>query len=270
MSKVKATEFEEWLKTLPLANGTKAKLRNLMHSVFTHGMRWEFVNSNPISLVRQSAKRQRTPDVLTVDEINCLLKELQEPWRTAVFLAVTTGLRVSELLGLQWGDCDFKNGEINLMRGVVRQNVGEMKTEASRKPVPVNSVVAEALKMWRSQCAYNQDQDWVFASVDMDGKQPYWPTSGMEKHIRPAAERAGIQKRIGWHTLRHSFGTLVKAGGADVATVQSLMRHANVSITMDRYVQAISEAKREAQDRLVNQFQRPNASTFLTSPPVTG
>jgi len=55
---------------------------------------------------------------------------------------------------------------------------------------------------------------------------------------------------IGWHTLRHTFGTLVKSQGADVAT-QAFMRHANVSITMDRYVQAIGEAKRAAQHAIV-------------------
>ena len=56
----------------------------------------------------------------------------------------------------------------------------------------------------------------------------------MEDHIRPAAIRAEITKRLGWHTLRHTFGTWLKANGEDVAVVQSLMRHANVSVTMDQ------------------------------------
>ena len=53
-------------------------------------------------------------------------------------------------------------------------------------------------------------------------------------------------KQIGWHTLRHSFGTL-KANGEDVKVVQELMRHANVNVTMDRYDQAVTPAKRKAQ-----------------------
>ena len=68
----------------------------------------------------------------------------------------------------------------------------------------------------------------------------------MEDHIRPAAIRAGITKRIGWHTPRHTFGTLLKANGEDVATVQAFMRHANVSVTMNHYVQAVTPAKRKA------------------------
>ena len=89
----------------------------------------------------------------------------------------------------------------------------------------------------------------------MHGKQPIWPNSAMEDHIRPAAKRAGITKRIGWHTLRHTFGTLLKANGEDVATVQALMRHANVSVTMNTYVQAVTSAKRKAQRGIIKQIR---------------
>jgi len=251
LSDIRTVAVEEWLKVVPLSNGTKAKLRNLMHSIYNHAVRWEFAGHNPITLVRQSAKRTRTPEVLTVVELNSLLKELPEPWKTAVFVAATTGLRVSELLALKWEDVDFIAEEIRLCRGVVRQHLGVMKTEASRKPVPLDSVIAGVLLRWRSSCPFNQDTDYIFGSLAKDGKQPYWPNAAMEDHIRPAALRAGFSKRIGWHTLRHTFGTLIKNSGADVATTQALMRHANVSVTMDRYVQAISEAKRSAQHALV-------------------
>jgi integrase len=207
--------------------------------------------------------------VLTAEEVSNLLKELSDPWRTAVYVAITTGLRVSELLGLKWSDIDFVEGEINLHRGIVRQNVGEMKTEASRKPIPLDSQLAEVFTLWRSVCPYNQEADDIFASPDMDGRQPYWPTAGMEKHIRTAAKKAGITKQIGWHTLRHTFGTLIKSQGADVATTQALMRHANASITMDRYVQAISEAKREAQSRIVQAIPYPNEPRLLTDVSVS-
>lgn len=267
---VRAVDVETWLNSLPLANGTRGKLRNLMHALYNHAMRWEFFDRNPISLVRQSAKRERLPDVLTVEEIGKLLLELQEPWRTAVFVAVTTGLRVSELLGLKWGDVDFASGEIRLSRGIVRQHIGQMKTEASRKPVPMDSGLASVLTGWREVAPYNQDRDYIFASLNKYGTQPYWPNAAMEDHIRPAAHRAGIQKRVGWHTFRHTFGTLVNRNGADVATTQALMRHANASITMDRYVQAVTPAKREAQSRLVQTIPFPNVPTQLTETAVTG
>jgi integrase len=269
LSDVRTVAVETWLGTLPLANGTKAKLRNLMHALYNHAMRWEFFDRNPITLVRQSAKRTRVPDVLTVEEIGKLLGELADPWRTALYVAVTTGLRVSELLALKWADLDFIAEEIHLSRGIVRQHIGEMKTEASRKPVPLDAGLADVLLRWRGRCPYNQDGDYIFASPDKHGQQPYWPTAGMEDHVRPAAIRAGIRKRLGWHTLRHTYGTLVKSQGADVATTQALMRHANASITMDRYVQAVTPAKREAQSRVINSIPFPSVPAPLTEVAVT-
>jgi integrase len=269
LSNVHAVDVEAWLGTLILANGTRAKLRNLMHALFNHALRWEFFSNNPITLVRQSAKRVHVPDVLTVEEIGKLLLELREPWRTAIYVAVTTGLRVSELLALRWHDVSFAAGEIHLVRGIVRQHVGEMKTEASRKPVPMDEGLAGVLVRWREMAPYNQDGDYIFASPNKHGTQPYWPNAAMEDHVRPAARRAGIQKRVGWHTFRHTFGTLVSSKGADVATTQALMRHANASITMDKYVQAVTPAKREAQSRLVQAIPFPNVPTRLTETAAT-
>jgi integrase len=132
-----------------------------------------------------------------------------------------------------------------------------MKTEASRKPVPMGEGLANVLISWRKLAPYNQAGDYIFASPAKNGKQPYWANAAMEKHIKPAAVRAGIEKRIGWHLFRHTFGTLISSNGADVATTQALMRHANASITMDRYVQAVTPAKREAQARLVGAIPFP-------------
>jgi len=75
--------------------------------------------------------------------------------------------------------------------------------------------------------------------------------SVLQKQVRPAARRAGISKRIGWHTFRHSFATLLKANGEDVKTVQESLRHANSRITLDVYTQGLTPAKREAQGRVV-------------------
>ena len=69
----------------------------------------------------------------------------------------------------------------------------------------------------------------------------------MKRHIQPVAKAIGIHKKIGWHTFRHSFGTLLKANGEDVKTVQELLRHANSRITLDVYTQAVNSNKRAAQ-----------------------
>jgi integrase len=147
-----------------------------MSALFNHAMRWEFFDRNSITLVRQSAKRERVPDVLTTDELKALLSHLTGVYRVMVFVAAVTGLRVSELIGLRWQDCDFDKGEIRLTRGIVRQRETKMKTEASRKPVPMDAGLANILEAWRTQCAYNQPGDYIFASMEMDGKQPFGRT----------------------------------------------------------------------------------------------
>ncbi len=259
LADVKTVAVEGWLGVLPLANGTKAKIRNIMSAIFNHALRCEWMDRNPITLVRQSAKRERVPDVLDADEIKALLSELKDPFRTMVFLAASTGLRVSELLALKWGDIGFGALEINLTRAIVHQVVGEMKTEASKKPLALDNSLAEILIDWRGRTPFNSEEDWVFASPEMFGQQPYWPDSALRKIIRPAAIRAGITKHIGWHTFRHSFATLLKANGEDVKTVQESLRHANSRITLDTYTQAVSPAKRKAQARIVESIRATEA-----------
>ena len=201
--------------------------------------------------MRQSAKRECIPAVLEAPEIGALLTELNHPYRQMVFLASTTGLRVSELLALKWHDIHFESLEICLNRGVVHQVIGDLKTEASRKPLPLDSDLAQSLLAWRRMSPFNQEDDWVFASPEMRGKQPYWPENLMRRHIRPAAKRCGINKQIGWHTFRHSYATHLKANGEDVKVVQESLRHANSRITLDTYTQALTPAKREAQTKVV-------------------
>ena len=76
LSDIRTVAVESWLGTLKLSNGSRAKVRNIMSALFSHAVRWEFFERNPITLVRQSAKRSRTPDVLTTDELKALLWEL--------------------------------------------------------------------------------------------------------------------------------------------------------------------------------------------------
>jgi integrase len=250
LSDVKTVDVEGWLRGIALANATKAKIRNVMHLIFAHACRYEWLRTNPISLVRQSAKRKKTPDVLEAEEVKKLLAELQNPARALVFLTAATGLRVSEAMGLKWSDVDFGNGIINLGRAVVHQHVGEMKTEASDKPVPMDGALAVALLDWSKQALYRQPQDWVFASPKMKGKQPYWPETPLKCFVKPAAKRLGITKRIGWHTFRRTLSTLLSSGEG-MKTTQELMRHANAGITMNLYAQALTPTKRAAHLKVV-------------------
>jgi integrase len=251
INEVKTVEVETWLRSLSLANATKAKLRNTMHVVFAHGCRYDWLIKNPITLVRQSAKREKTPDVFTSDEIRLLLSELENPARLLVFLTAATGLRVSEAMGLKWADIDLAAGELRPVRAVVHQHLGDMKTETSEKPVPMAVSLATEMREWRSLTAYSGSEDWIFASPKMKGSQPYWPETLMRCFVKPALKRLGINKRVGWHTFRRTLATLLRSAAEDVKTTQELMRHANSRMTLDVYAQALTPAKRTAHQKVV-------------------
>jgi Phage integrase family len=86
---------------------------------------------------------------------------------------------------------------------------------------------------------YASDDDYVFASETMRGKQPFWPHNLMKREIKPVAKANRIHEKIGWHTSRHSFVTLLKANGEAVKAVQELLRHANSKSTLDVYTHAV-------------------------------
>jgi integrase len=161
LTDIKAVEVEKWLKTLcfkktgiPLARGSKAKIRNIMSALYSHAIRWEWADNNPITSVRQSAKRQRAPDVLTPDEIVALLSELPNPLRTIIELDAFTGLRRGELIGLRWDDVDFEQLLLHVRRSVVAMVEGAPKTEASQKDLPLDAQTAESLFVWRRTSPY--------------------------------------------------------------------------------------------------------------------
>ena len=146
-------------------------------------------------------------------------------------------LAEARFLRTVWADF----GVIELLswtNGCGHQHVGEMKTEASQKPVPMDSVLATALHDWRKQTPYRHPEDWVFASPKMKGRQPYWPETPLKCFVRPAAKRLGIMKNIGWYTFRRTFATLLKGSAEDLKTVQELMHHANSRLMLDVYAQA--------------------------------
>lgn len=241
---------ERWLESLPHAPSTRAKIRNLMSALFQHAIRQEWAENNPIRAVRVSAKRLEEPDILTAQEVHALILELPEPCRTMALLAALTGLRASEMLGLQWQDVDLDGRVIRLRRGVVNQEISDLKTIGSRRPLPIPPVVADALREWQKQTSFSQPENWVFASPQTGGTQPYWPNTLLKRHVQPAALRLGISKTVGWHTFRRSFATLLYANENDVKTAQELMRHSTPIVTMGVYAQAVTEAKRMAQERL--------------------
>ena len=261
---VRTVAVENWLRQLrrkdgkPLSNLSKAKIRNLMSVLFNHAIRYEWLEQgkNPITHVRQSAARQKDPEILSPDEIRSLISQLEPPFDLMIWVAATTGLRRSELFGLQWKDIDFEKLTVKVRRSIYAQTIGKCKTHNSQKPLPLAPDVINELKRWREKSKHNLPDDWVFASPRKKGRFPFSPNFVLAKIIRPAVVRAGIKKRISWHTFRHTFSTLLIANGEDIKVVQELMRHGTARITVEIYSQAITNIKRRAQQRIVRMITR--------------
>jgi integrase len=248
---IRAVEVESWLKSLNRAPGTLCKIRSVMSLLFNHGRRHNLCDRNPIRWVRQGAKRRAAPDILTSDEVQRLLANLRFREQTLVLLAVTTGLRRSELFALKWRDVDFQAKQIHVTRSIVQNVIGICKTETSQKPVPTHDDLVEALREWHRQARYQSSESWVFASPVNQGRWPYLAQEIMRQHILPVARKLGITKRIGWHTFRHTYSTLLRSTGAELKIMQELLRHSTIRVTLDTYTQAVTTEKRNAQAAVV-------------------
>lgn len=252
LSAVHTVAVEQWLSKLPKSPATRTKIKAVFSALFSHAIRHEWVSSNPIRAVRCSAKRVREKDVLEPAEFAALLAQLTVRDKAMVMLAGSTGLRRSEFIGLRWSDINSETMEIAVTKSCFRNRIGDTKTEASHRPVPLHPAVLGSLLQWRGVSHYQADTDFLFPSDRLKGAKPLSPDTLLRKIIRPALVRAGITgKVIGWHSFRHSLATNLRSLGVDVKVAQELLRHANSRTTLDIYTHAVSARKHEATGRII-------------------
>jgi integrase len=252
---------EQWLKSMDLAPKTNGNIRNVMAVVFNCGMRWGIIDLgvNPMALVRVKgvSRRQEEPRVLSLDEIQALIAAIPEdPYRTMVVLAMGTGLRCSELFALKWLDFDWEALTVLVRRAIVDGVVGDVKTKYSQSGLPLDPALAEILFTWKRATQFGQDDAWVFASPQKAGELPLRSTAALENRIKPAAIRAGLGSKVGWHTFRHTYSSMLRELGVDLKVQQELLRHADIRTTMNVYTQAVSEQKRVAHSKVMRMVLR--------------
>jgi len=267
LEQVKTVEVERWLRAADVANGTKAKIKCVMSALFSHGVRWEFCSHNPISSgipvgsggkrapstgVRISSKRQHSPLVLSPEQVKLGLAKLEFRDQLLVFVDGSLGIRQGELGALRWLDCDFENMNFRVEHSYYWRRGGNLKstkTEASAKPLPMHPRLRDALVEWRSQSLYNRPEDFVFPSERLKGTKPLDLASVLKRKIQPAFKSVGIIG-VGWHTFRHTVGTMLAEMGEHQLTIRDYLRHSNLHVT-NEYLQATSKTKRSAQEKLV-------------------
>jgi integrase len=264
---VKTVEVERWLRDATGSNGTKAKVKCVMSALFSHAVRWEFTSSHPISSgvavgsggkrgpstgVRVSAKRAKAPTVLLPEQVKLGLTVLEFRDQMLVLLHGALGTRRGELAALRWQDCDFENDTVQILHSYYWRRGGILKstkTEASAKPLPMHPALKLALLEWRTQSHRTQPTDFVFPSRLYGGRKALDLAAVLKRKIRPAFEKIGITG-VGWHTFRHTVGTVLAELGEHQLTIRDYLRHSNLSVT-NKYLQAASKTKRNAQARLI-------------------
>jgi integrase len=254
---------EDWLRSLwrspknpnGLAPKTVRSIWNVMKLAFKFGVKWGYMNENPmgekrVELPRGSTKRTKHSAQLTAAEFFRLLGLLEAREKLAVAFAGWLGPRVSEIFGLKWQDLDLQNGTVSFRRGFVQGRITPLKTEASRTNLPIPDELMDLLRQWHSTSPYNKPDDWIFASPYTKGLRPFWPAQLLKKHIKPIALAAGLPK-IGWHSFRHTVSAWGKEAGLELEDVKTLLRHEDIATTSNVYGDLGMDAKRRIQQRLV-------------------
>jgi len=253
IDQIKPLAVEQWLKGLDLAPKSKGHLKNQMRILFNCAMRWELLpyQANPMGLVRvrDTSKRVRVPAVLTIEQFQQVLLHIPEPYRTMCVVAGCLGLRISEVLGLQWCDFDWEKHQVQIRRSWVYAHIGEPKTENSKRPMPLDLALEKFLRDHRHRLPPTlQESEWVFPSKRTG--MPSHPWSAARRWLLRAGEKTGVG-RLGWHAFRHTYSTLLNEYGTDVKVQQELLRHADIRTTMNIYTRAVPERLREANSKVV-------------------
>ena len=238
------------------------KIRDVLSSICESAIRYECLVKNPAAAVRLPKPKQgkRSKPYLTPQAFAVLIELIQEPYATMVYVAVYTGLRVSELIGLRWSD--IHEDSITIDERYCRGDWGCPKSESSNATVEVNAAVIDRIqrlktltvevKAGRAKRQYlavkgTGPDDLVFQSLRTGA--PMRDNNILVRHIKPAGRKLGVPW-VNWQVLRRSFATWLKLAGADVKDAQALMRHSRASTTLDVYQQFIPESQRRVVDRL--------------------
>lgn len=205
----------------------------------------------------RARKQRRLPVVLTRDEVRAVLAELDgQAWLVASLL-YGSGLRLMECLRLRVQDIDFGRGELTVrdgkggkdrvtvlpdaLRGPLRDQLERARAVHAKDlvdgwgrvelPAALERKYPGASREWRWQWVFPQERRWANASTREQGRHHVHETI-VQRAVKDAVRRAGVQKNAGCHTLRHSFATHLLESGYDIRTIQELLGHRSLNTTM--------------------------------------
>ena len=238
----------------------------ILHKALDQAVKWGLAPRNVCDLVDGPRVARREMKVLSPPEVGRFLEAGKDDRLFALFvLAVTTGLRLGEVLGLKWGDVDMTEGMVQVQRSLQWGKVAvegepgerawgyyftEPKTARSRRTVVLPEVALTALRKHRIQQVEErlklgevwEDHGLVFTTGI---GTPLDPSQVRTRSFHPLLEKAGLP-RIRFHDLRHTAATLLLAAGENPKVIQEMLGHSSISMTLDRYSHVIPSMQRQA------------------------
>lgn len=245
-----------------LAPATVTRIKALVSAILSHAVEDGLMDANPASRIGKFIKRREHAqvDFLTRDEARTFLEVVKEhyPGYYSLFLcSLRTGMRLGELLALEWGDIDFAGGFIEVRRSYVCGRLTTPKNGKSRR-VDMSRQLAATLKALQTERKREAlARGWVkvpdLVFVNEAGK--VLDHGNLRRRVFwPALAKAGL-RRIRLHDLRHTFASLLIQNGESLAYVRDQLGHHSIQITVDTYGHLVPGANRQAVDRLDDDFQ---------------
>jgi len=225
------------LYSLKLNAGLSKRTVQYIHAILrrslNEALRSGLIIRNPTDAVTPPRPAKKPPQTLSADEVNVFLKSVEDHhWYPIYILAITTGMRKSEILGLQWGDVDLERGVINVQRTLVdiqgKVMLGEPKSATAKRNISWSVKAIEALRQRKL------DEGFVFTTST--GR----PISqrNLTRHFHASLEKAGL-KRMRFHDLRHTAATLLLQANVHPKIVQEMLGHSTIVLTLDTYSHVI-------------------------------
>ncbi|HXD33676.1 MAG TPA: tyrosine-type recombinase/integrase [Pyrinomonadaceae bacterium] len=255
--------FYSSLSAKELSPRTVRYTHSVLASALKQAVRWRMLAHNPCDAVELPRKVASEMQSLTPAEAASFLEAAgSDRWYALFSLALATGLRPSEYLGLKWADIDLEQGVLNVQRSLHWRTFkagdwyfGEPKTPRSRRRIPLPASVVRALtahRLRQNEARLEagpeyKNLDLVFATLE---GQPLIRLNVVQKHFKPILERAKLPTTLRLYDLRHSCATLLLAANENPKVVSERLGHASITLTMDTYSHVLPDMQQGASDKL--------------------
>jgi integrase len=231
--------------------------------ILSHAVRRRLIAENPMSRLERRERpqvMQREMRILQPAEIEALLAAATPSYRTLLAVAIFSGLRQGELLGLQWQDADLVAGLLHVRRQLDRNgSYSRPKTPRAVRSVVLMPSLVTLLEEHRASAAFSRPTDPIFATAT---GRPMYYRNVSRRGLGAALERAGLvhvgAPRPRFHDLRHTFASMLIGEGLNVLYVSRQMGHASTKMTLDTYTHFFDQAEhaQHARAQLEKNFGR--------------